>query len=105
MVPHRLPHFQEQVKQHIRAETENRGATTDAFQGRLACATARREGVKAAEAKLRTAIQEKQTALQEKGALDRELKHLKGQAGRLTKDLEKKVQNPPPKEKNNNDNK
>ena len=43
------------------------------------------------EAKLRAALQDKNSAQMEKAAAERNLKALQGQAGRLTKDLEKKA--------------
>ena len=43
------------------------------------------------EAKLRAALQDKNSAQMEKAAAERSLKALQGQAGRLTKDLEKKA--------------
>ena len=45
----------------------------------------RREKLAATEAKLKTAVQDKNNANIEKAALERELKGLRGQAGRLTK--------------------
>ena len=45
----------------------------------------RREKLAATEAKLRAAVQEKGNVAAEKAALERELKGLRGQAGRLTK--------------------
>ena len=44
-----------------------------------------REKLSAAEQKLRGAVQDKQHAVTEKAALEREVKTLKGQAGKLTK--------------------
>ncbi|KAK9836595.1 hypothetical protein WJX74_004004 [Apatococcus lobatus] len=49
-----------------------------------------REKLSAAEQKLRGAVQDKQHAVTEKAALEREVKTLKGQAGKLTKDLDKR---------------
>lgn len=49
------------------------------------CRVGRREKLAATEAKLRTAVQDKNNANIEKAALERELKGLRGQAGRLTK--------------------
>ena len=43
------------------------------------------------EAKLRAALQDKNSAQVEKATAERNLKALQGQAGRLTKDLEKKA--------------
>lgn len=45
----------------------------------------RREKLTATEAKLKAAVQDKTNAGIEKAALERELKGLRGQAGRLTK--------------------
>ena len=45
------------------------------------------------EAKLRAALQDKNSAQVEKATAERNLKALQGQAGRLTKDLEKKARN------------
>ena len=47
-----------------------------------------REKLSAAEQKLRGAVQDKQLAVTEKAALEREVKTLKGQAGKLTKVLD-----------------
>jgi len=44
-----------------------------------------REKLQAAEAKVRGLVQDKNSALQEKGNLERELKQLRGTTGRLTK--------------------
>lgn len=44
-----------------------------------------RDKLQAAESKVRGLVQEKNDALVEKAALERELKQLKGTAGRLTK--------------------
>ena len=46
-----------------------------------------REKLSGAEQKLRGAVQDKQLAVTEKAALEREVKTLKGQAGKLTKVL------------------
>ncbi len=51
----------------------------------------RREKVTGLEAKLRAALQDKNSAQVEKATAERNLKALQGQAGRLTKDLEKKA--------------
>ena len=45
----------------------------------------RREKLAAVEAKLKAAVQDKTNVGMEKAALERELKGLRGQAGRLTK--------------------
>jgi hypothetical protein len=44
-----------------------------------------REKLAAVETKLKAAVQDKTNVQMEKAALERELKSLKGQAGRLTK--------------------
>jgi hypothetical protein len=49
------------------------------------CRVDRREKLAATEVKLKTAVQDKNNANIEKAALERELKGLRGQAGRLTK--------------------
>ena len=66
--------------------------------GRLACRQptdwllcVNREKVTGLEAKLRAALQDKNSAQVEKATAERNLKALQGQAGRLTKDLEKKA--------------
>ncbi len=51
----------------------------------LLCSHARRERLAATEAKLKAAVQDKGNVQLEKAALERELKGLRGQAGRLTK--------------------
>ncbi len=53
----------------------------------------RREKVTGLEAKLRAALQDKNSAQVERATAERNLKVLQGQAGRLTKDLEKKARN------------
>ena len=50
-----------------------------------------REKLTATDAKLRAALQDKNSAQMEKAAAERALKMAQGQAGRLTKDLEKKA--------------
>jgi len=50
----------------------------------LLCSHARRERLAATEAKLKAAVQDKGNVQLEKAALERELKGLRGQAGRLT---------------------
>jgi hypothetical protein len=54
------------------------------------CPAARRKRLTDAEAKLRVALQEKATAAQEKGALERQLKQFQGHKMLMEKSLEKK---------------